>query len=148
MKFCEKFMDETVNKSIDCTDIYSIADTNYYHITNISNSKEDQIKDDDNNDKIDINTEEKENIKELESYQKYQEEQQYQQPWSSSSDIRIVDSDELPDPHPITDTEVCPKCGNKQARWWIVQTDSGDEPSTQFFRCTKCMHTWRTTRSS
>ncbi len=148
MKFCEKFMDETVNKNIDCKDIYSIVDTNYDHITNISNSKEDQIKDDDNDDKIDINTEEKENIKELESYQQYQEGQQYQQPWSSSSDIRIVDSDELPDPHPITDTEVCPKCGNKQARWWIVQTDSGDEPSTQFFRCTKCMHTWRTPRSS
>ncbi|HXS59203.1 MAG TPA: zinc ribbon domain-containing protein [Candidatus Sulfopaludibacter sp.] len=103
---------------------------------------------DDDAEKVDINTEEKENIQELHKYQQYQEDQQDQQPWGSSSDIRLVESDELPDPHPITDTEVCPKCGNNQSRWWIVQTDSADEPSTQFFRCTKCMHTWRTPKSS
>ncbi len=114
-----------------------------------------QFNDDDSNlekgndkEKVDINTEEKENIKELQQYQQYQEDQQNQQPWGSSSDIRIVESDELPDPHPITDSEICPKCGNNQARWWIVQTDSADEPSTQFFRCTKCMHTWRTPKTS
>lgn len=103
---------------------------------------------DDNDEKVDINTEEKENIIELHQYQHYQEDQQNQQPWGSSSDIRIVEYDELPDPHPITDTEVCSKCGNNEARWWMVQTDSADEPSTQFFRCTKCMHTWRTPKSS
>jgi len=116
------------------------------------NNKNNSNNNDDNNiedeDIADINTEERENVKEIQQYQQYQESQQNQQPWSDSSDIRIVDSDELPDPHPITDSEVCPKCGNNQARWWIVQTDSADEPSTQFFRCTKCHHTWRTTRSS
>jgi DNA-directed RNA polymerase subunit M/transcription elongation factor TFIIS len=115
---------------------------------NNNNNDDDDGNNVEDDDKADINTEERENVKEIQQYQQYQESQQNQQPWSDSSDIRIVDSDELPDPHPITDTEVCSKCGNNQARWWIVQTDSADEPSTQFFRCTKCHHTWRTTRSS
>lgn len=38
---------------------------------------------------------------------------------------------------------VCPKCGNTKAYWWLVQTRSADEPPTQFYRCTKCGHTWR-----
>ena len=37
----------------------------------------------------------------------------------------------------------CPKCGNTVAEWWMVQTRSIDESATQFFRCTKCGHTWR-----
>ncbi len=37
----------------------------------------------------------------------------------------------------------CPKCDNTQATWWMVQTRSIDESATQFFRCTKCNHTWR-----
>lgn len=37
----------------------------------------------------------------------------------------------------------CPKCGNNEAMWWFLQTRSGDEPPTQFYRCTKCNHTWR-----
>jgi DNA-directed RNA polymerase subunit M len=37
----------------------------------------------------------------------------------------------------------CPKCGNTTATWWMVQTRSIDESATQFFRCTKCSHTWR-----
>ena len=37
----------------------------------------------------------------------------------------------------------CPKCDNTQATWWMVQTRSIDESATQFFRCTKCGHTWR-----
>lgn len=43
---------------------------------------------------------------------------------------------------PITKIE-CPKCGNKEAYWWIVQTRGADESPTQFFRCTKCKYTWR-----
>jgi DNA-directed RNA polymerase subunit M len=126
--------------------VFSRFFINKSQTTKASNDKNNNDVDD--NDKADINTREKEHIKDVQKYQQYQENQQDQQPWSDSSDIRIVDSDELPDPHPITDTEICSKCGNRQARWWIVQTDSADEPSTQFFRCTKCNHTWRTTRSS
>ena len=111
------------------------------------------IRDDDDgngdgsDDKADINSEEKENIKDLQQYQQFQENLQYQQPLDSS-DIRIIESDNVPDPDPVTDAVECPKCGNKQAFWWIVQTDSADEPSTQFFRCTKCSHTWRNPKSS
>ena len=39
--------------------------------------------------------------------------------------------------------EECEKCGNKQAYYWHLQTRSGDEAMTTFYRCTKCKHTWR-----
>ena len=46
--------------------------------------------------------------------------------------------------HVMSQTKVkCPKCGNMTAFWWMVQTRSIDESATQFFRCTKCNHTWR-----
>ena len=37
----------------------------------------------------------------------------------------------------------CPKCENKKAYIWQVQTRDVDESSTQFMRCTKCDHTFR-----
>ena len=43
---------------------------------------------------------------------------------------------------PIVKIE-CPKCGNHEAYWWMVQTRGADESPTQFFRCTECNHTWR-----
>lgn len=43
---------------------------------------------------------------------------------------------------PITKEE-CPKCGNREAYYWLIQTRSGDESETKFMRCTKCKHTWR-----
>jgi DNA-directed RNA polymerase subunit M len=43
---------------------------------------------------------------------------------------------------PTTSIE-CPHCHNKEAEWWLVQTASAAESSTQFYRCTKCGHTWR-----
>jgi DNA-directed RNA polymerase subunit M len=39
--------------------------------------------------------------------------------------------------------EECPKCHHAEAYYWVVQTRSADEAPTQFFKCTKCMHTWR-----
>ena len=42
-----------------------------------------------------------------------------------------------------TMTMDCPKCGNKKAFYWLLQTRSSDEAETQFFRCTKCEHQWR-----
>lgn len=38
---------------------------------------------------------------------------------------------------------ICPKCGNKEAYYWQVQTRSGDEAMTTFYRCVKCRQTWR-----
>ncbi len=42
-----------------------------------------------------------------------------------------------------TITIECEKCGNDEAVWWMLQTRSADEPTTQFYRCSKCSHTWR-----
>ena len=42
-----------------------------------------------------------------------------------------------------TTTIECPKCKHTTAFWWILQTRGGDEPTTQFFRCENCGHTWR-----
>lgn len=39
--------------------------------------------------------------------------------------------------------ETCRKCENEGAYFWTVQTRSGDEAETKFFRCTKCDYTWR-----
>ena len=37
----------------------------------------------------------------------------------------------------------CEKCGHDEAVWWMLQTRSADEPTTQFYRCVKCQYTWR-----
>ena len=44
--------------------------------------------------------------------------------------------------YPKTDAE-CPKCGNKEAYWWIQGTRAADEPETGFYKCTKCGYVWR-----
>ena len=43
---------------------------------------------------------------------------------------------------PKTDKE-CPKCLNREAWYWLIQTRASDEPPTQFFKCTSCKHIWR-----
>jgi len=55
--------------------------------------------------------------------------------------VEVVEHGEL-DTLPKTEAE-CPKCGNKEAHYWLVQTRAGDEPETKFLKCTKCEHTWR-----
>ena len=37
----------------------------------------------------------------------------------------------------------CPKCGHGKAYYWLAQTRAADEAETQFFRCAKCSHQWR-----
>ncbi len=37
----------------------------------------------------------------------------------------------------------CESCGHNEAVWWMLQTRSADEPTTQFYRCVKCRYTWR-----
>jgi DNA-directed RNA polymerase subunit M len=43
----------------------------------------------------------------------------------------------------LTVNRICPKCKHNEAETWQEQTRSADEPSTTFFRCLKCKHTWR-----
>lgn len=59
---------------------------------------------------------------------------------SQNREIEVIDDDLKTLP---TKIEECPKCGNKKAAFWQVQTRSGDEGMTTFFRCTKCRFTWR-----
>ena len=67
------------------------------------------------------------------------------QPEVSASRIQIkVIGDEANEIKTLPTTTIeCPKCGNATAYWWLLQTRSGDEPPTQFYRCTKCDYTWR-----
>ena len=44
--------------------------------------------------------------------------------------------------YPIVDME-CSKCGNKKAYFWTTQTRASDESETKFYKCVKCLHTWR-----
>ena len=39
--------------------------------------------------------------------------------------------------------EECPKCKNREAYFWTVQTRAGDEAETRFLECTRCKHRWR-----
>ncbi len=55
---------------------------------------------------------------------------------------KVEVAEEKMDALPKTFAE-CPKCGNKEAYWWMVQTRAADEAATRFLRCTKCKHTWR-----
>ena len=58
------------------------------------------------------------------------------------SDFMVLDENEGKDVLHTIEIE-CEKCGNNQAVWWMLQTRSADEPTTQFYRCTKCSYTWR-----
>lgn len=59
---------------------------------------------------------------------------------NQKKDIAIVKSTE--ESLPII-AETCKKCKNGKAYFWTVQTRSGDEAETKFFKCTRCEHTWR-----
>lgn len=58
------------------------------------------------------------------------------------SSLKILDGEKGPDTLPTISID-CPRCGNNIAFWWMLQTRSADEATTQFYRCTKCDHTWR-----
>lgn len=59
---------------------------------------------------------------------------------SIKREIEIIDDSSAILP---TKNEECPKCHNLKAYYWQVQTRSGDESMTIFFRCSKCRYTWR-----
>ena len=57
-------------------------------------------------------------------------------------DFNVLSESEGRDAMPTIEIE-CEKCGHGEAIWWMLQTRSADEPTTQFYRCTKCGYTWR-----
>ena len=58
------------------------------------------------------------------------------------SQFNVLSQNETVESLPTIKIE-CEKCGNDEAVWWMLQTRSADEPTTQFYRCSKCRHTWR-----
>ena len=58
----------------------------------------------------------------------------------AESALNVMDGEDEPLP---TISAHCEKCGNGEAVWWMLQTRSADEATTQFYRCTECSHTWR-----
>lgn len=58
------------------------------------------------------------------------------------SEFNVLDETEGKETLPTIKID-CEKCGHNEAVWWMLQTRSADEPTTQFYRCTKCNHTWR-----
>jgi DNA-directed RNA polymerase subunit M len=61
---------------------------------------------------------------------------------SQQEAVTVIPKDQEVNTMPTLKME-CPKCGNRLCYVWQVQTRGGDEASTQFFRCTKCNHTFR-----
>ncbi|HET8792592.1 MAG TPA: transcription factor S [Nitrososphaeraceae archaeon] len=57
--------------------------------------------------------------------------------------LRVLDGENTTAESLPTISIDCPKCENNLAVWWMLQTRSADEATTQFYRCTKCNHTWR-----
>lgn len=44
---------------------------------------------------------------------------------------------------PIARGIKCPRCGNEEAFYEVLQTRRADEPPTRIYKCTKCGYVWR-----
>jgi len=60
----------------------------------------------------------------------------------TSPEFNVFDQNEGQETLPTIKID-CEKCGHDEAVWWMLQTRSADEPTTQFYRCIKCNYTWR-----
>ena len=63
-------------------------------------------------------------------------------------DIGLIDDPRKLDPaiHPIDDSQRCGKCGNWGAFYYLLQTRRADEPTTRFYKCTKCGKQWKSSK--
>ena len=61
---------------------------------------------------------------------------------TTKPDLNVLEESDGKETLPTIQIE-CEKCGHNQAVWWMLQTRSADEPTTQFYRCAKCSYTWR-----
>ncbi len=61
---------------------------------------------------------------------------------TTKPDLNVLEESDGKETLPTIQIE-CEKCGHNQAVWWMLQTRSADEPTTQFYRCIKCSYTWR-----
>jgi transcription factor S len=60
-------------------------------------------------------------------------------PQSKEIDILLPDEEKT-----LPEIEIeCQNCKFNKAVYWLVQTRSGDEAETKFYKCLKCKHTWR-----
>jgi len=55
----------------------------------------------------------------------------------------VIDTEDMFKGVPKTRGVKCPKCGNDEAYYVILQTRRADEPPTRIYKCTKCGHVWR-----
>ncbi|HDH81842.1 MAG: transcription factor S [Thermoplasmata archaeon] len=63
---------------------------------------------------------------------------------SSRKEKELTVIEENEDTNVLPKTNVrCPKCGNNEAYWILLQTRAADEPETRIYTCTKCGHRWR-----
>ncbi|BFI73880.1 transcription factor S [Nanoarchaeota archaeon] len=60
---------------------------------------------------------------------------------NKSSEITVIEQEYRL--YPVDNEVVCPKCGQKGAYFWSIQTRAGDEGETKFYRCIHCGYTWR-----
>lgn len=57
----------------------------------------------------------------------------------------VIIKEEDENVNPTVDIK-CPKCKNKKAYFWTLQTRASDESETKFYKCISCNHTWRVYR--
>jgi len=66
----------------------------------------------------------------------------FNQKIEKKKDLEVIDKGTTDKVHVIVDDK-CEKCGETKIYFWTKQMRSGDEPETQFFKCTKCSNQWR-----
>lgn len=59
-----------------------------------------------------------------------------------NKEMVAVINEEASNTYPIIEIG-CPKCKNKSAYFWTMQTRASDEAETKFYKCTKCKYIWR-----